>query len=556
MKGLSIKQKILALSMLPLLLLALAGAWTGFDQARDLRDLGRDTLRQSLLDARRDQLANYMELALSAVEPAIARGEPERAKDLMRALRFDGDSGYFFVYDTHGVQVVSGDNPSREGNDYWSSSTPDGRALVQEYIEAAKRGGDYLEYGWTKPGQDAPSPKLAHVVPVPGTDWVLGTGFYIDDLDALVAALDEEFAGALRESLMRGGFSVVLLLGLVVGLVMLLVRSIHAPLGQAVSTMEDIARGEGDLTRRLDESSGHELGALATSFNRFAEQVRHLVRQTRESSDTLGRASEELEAFMAGIGQGIDTQHRESDQLATATEEMSGAAQQIAGSASSAAQAARDAEHRVDEARSLVGGATAEIRGLEGQVAEGVATIRQLGSESENIGGVLDVIRGVAEQINLLALNAAIEAARAGEQGRGFAVVADEVRTLAGRTQSSTAEIQGMIERLQGGAREAIAVIEQIRQGCARSVAEVARVGQALEAISEAAGIINGMNAQIADAAAEQTRVCESINHNVHQIVTIAQHTAESSHTANGITQRLAEMAGGLQRLVGRYRAD
>ena len=202
------------------------------------------------------------------------------------------------------------------------------------------------------------------------------------------------------------------------------------------------------------------------------------------------------------------------------------------------------------------GGATAEIRGLEGQVAEGVATIRQLGSESENIGGVLDVIRGVAEQINLLALNAAIEAARAGEQGRGFAVVADEVRTLAGRTQSSTAEIQGMIERLQGGAREAIAVIEQIRQGCARSVAEVARVGQALEAISEAAGIINGMNAQIADAAAEQTRVCESINHNVHQIVTIAQHTAESSHTANGITQRLAEMAGGLQRLVGRYRAD
>lgn len=167
MKGLSIKQKILALAMLPLLLLALAGVWTGFDQARDLRDLGRDTLRQSLLDARRDQLANYMELALSAVEPALARGEPERAKDLLRALRFDGDSGYFFVYDTHGVQVVSGDNPSREGNDYWSSSTPDGRALVQEYIEAAKRGGDYLEYGWTKPGQDAPSPSSPTSSPCP-----------------------------------------------------------------------------------------------------------------------------------------------------------------------------------------------------------------------------------------------------------------------------------------------------------------------------------------------------------------------------------------------------
>ncbi|WP_371877154.1 methyl-accepting chemotaxis protein [Pseudomonas solani] len=320
--------------------------------------------------------------------------------------------------------------------------------------------------------------------------------------------------------------------------------------------MENIARGEGDLTRRLDPSAGHELGTLARAFNHFAEQIGQLVRQTRSSAATLGAASEELGAFMEQTGQGIASQHVESDQLATAMEQMSAAALQVASSAAGAAQAAQAAEDQVQGAQGLVRSAAEVIDGLEGQVESGVEIIRRLGSESEGIGGVLDVIHGVAEQTNLLALNAAIEAARAGDQGRGFAVVADEVRTLAGRTQSSTAEIQEMIGRLQAGAREAIAAIGQIRGGSARAVVEVGRVGQALEAVVEATTTINGMNAQIAAAAEEQTQVCESINANVHQIAAIAEQTAAGSRTASDITQRLGDMAGGLQRLVGRYRAD
>lgn len=559
MNRLSIRQKILLLALVPVLALATISAWLFVSQARELRDMSRDDLRESLLAAKREQLANYMELALSAVAPLANGGSAagrERIKEALRSLRFDGGNGYFFAYDSQGVQVMSADNPAREGTGYWDSTSPEGRHLVREYVEAGAAGGGYVEYGWARPGEEEPSPKLAYVVPMPDSDWVLGTGFYIDDLETQLAELEREFAGAVRLSLIRSAACAAILLVLIATLATLLARSIHRPLDQAVRTMENIARGEGDLTRRLDPSTGHELGTLARAFNHFAEQVGQLVRQTRSSAATLGAASEELGAFMEQTGQGIASQHVESDQLATAMEQMSAAALQVASSAAGAAQAAQAAEDQVQGAQGLVRSAAEVIDGLEGQVESGVEIIRRLGSESEGIGSVLDVIHGVAEQTNLLALNAAIEAARAGDQGRGFAVVADEVRTLAGRTQSSTAEIQEMIGRLQAGAREAISAIGQIRSGSARAVVEVGRVGQALEAVVEATTTINGMNAQIAAAAEEQTQVCESINANVHQIAAIAEQTAAGSRTASDITQRLGDMAGGLQQLVGRYRAD
>ena len=286
-----------------------------------------------------------------------------------------------------------------------------------------------MEYGWARPGEEEPSPKLA-VVPMPDSDWVLGTGFYIDDLETQLAGLEREFAAAVRLSLIRSAASAAVLLALIAALATLLARSIHQPLDQAVRTMENIARGEGDLTRRLDPSAGHELGTLARAFNHFAEQVGQLVRQTRSSAATLGAASE-LGAFMEQTGQGIASQHVESDQLATAMEQMSAAAcgRQQCGRRGAGGPGRRGPG---PGAQGLVRSAAEVIDGLEGQVESGVEIIRRLGSESEGIGGVLDVIHGVAEQTNLLALNAAIEAARAGDQGRGFAVVADEVRTLAG----------------------------------------------------------------------------------------------------------------------------
>ncbi|WP_417604885.1 methyl-accepting chemotaxis protein [Oceanimonas baumannii] len=556
MRQLSIRQKILLLALFPLLLLAAVSTWVNVSQSVRLKELSGQSLHDSLFDARKQQLANYMELAITGIQPLLARGDTDAAKAQLRRLRFDDGSGYFFVYNHDGVQVVSADNPAREGNNYFGSTSPDGRYLVQEYIELGRNGGGYVEYSWPKLDATKGSPKLAHIMPVPGTDWLLGTGFYIDDLLATVNKLESELSASVHRGLVNSALSATLLLALIAAAGLVIARGIHAPIRQAVHTMENIARGEGDLTRRLDDGQQNELGVLARSFNQFAGQISDLVQNTRHSANTLQQASNDLQRFMQETEQGISRQHHESDQLATAMNQMSATAQEVAGSAASAAQAAEQAENLVNSAQQQLQETIAVIDGLEHQVAAGVDIIQRLGQESDQIGTVLDVIRGVAEQTNLLALNAAIEAARAGEQGRGFAVVADEVRTLAGRTQTSTEEIHTMITRLQQGAKEAVQAIETIRDGSSHTVAEARRIDEALLDIGTAVNTINLMNAQIASAAEEQTQVSENINTNVHEIVAIAEQTNAGSTAASKTSRQLGELASHLQQLVSRYRTS
>ncbi|MFP2768681.1 methyl-accepting chemotaxis protein [Oceanisphaera sp. KMM 10153] len=556
MNRLSIKQKILLLALLPLLLLATVSTWINVNQSMRLKDLSGDSLYRSLLDARKQQLASYMELAITGIGPLLQQGKLDAAKAQLRRLRFDDGTGYFFVYNGEGVQVVSADNPAREGNNYLSATSPDGRHLVQEYVALGRQGGGYVEYDWPKPDTKQGAPKLANITPIPGTDWLLGAGFYVDDLQATVAGLEQELSDSVRRGLINSALSAALLLALIAAAGLVMVRSIHTPIRQAVSTMEDIAQGEGDLTRRLNTGHGHELGVLARSFNHFAGQISELVQSTRQSADTLQQASAELQRFMDETETGISQQHHESDQLATAMNQMSATAQEVAASAARAAEAAQQAENQVTDAQQLLQGTIEVIDGLENQVVGGVEIIQRLGKESEQIGSVLDVIRGIADQTNLLALNAAIEAARAGEQGRGFAVVADEVRTLAGRTQSSTEEIHKMITQLQQGAKEAVLAIESIRERSSHTVTEARRIDNALLDIGTAVNTINCMNEQIASAAEEQTQVSESINANVHQIVAIAEQTNAGSQAASQTSRQVGEMANSLQQLVGRYRTS
>lgn len=552
----SIKQKILLLALLPLLLLAAVSTWINVQQSLRLNQLSGDSLYRSLYDSRKQQLANYAELAMSGIAPLLKRQDVEGAKAQLRNLRFDGGTGYFFVYDAQGVQVMSADNPARENNNYLDSTSPDGRHLVKEYVELAKRGGGYIEYHWPKPDTQVNAPKLANILPISGTDWLLGVGFYIDDLQATLGTLEQELSAAVRQGLINSGLSATALFLLIAGLALVLVRSIHAPLRQAVSTMQGIAQGDGDLTQRLNSRQGHELGALASAFNMFANQINTLVNNTRQSADALQTASDQLQHFMADTKADISQQHHESDQLATAMNQMSATAQEVASSAAQAAQAAHTAQEQVANAQLLLTNTVAVIDGLETQIVHGVDIIQLLGQESQQIGSVLEVIRGIAEQTNLLALNAAIEAARAGEQGRGFAVVADEVRTLAGRTQASTTEIQTMISRLQSGAQQAVQAIEQIRDSSSKTVHETRRIEVALQDVDGAVNTINAMNEQIASAAEQQTQVSESINVNVHQIVSIAQQTDAGSEAANQVSEQVGELAAQLQQLVSRYRTE
>jgi methyl-accepting chemotaxis protein len=250
----------------------------------------------------------------------------------------------------------------------------------------------------------------------------------------------------------------------------------------------------------------------------------------------------------------VRQQQNEIDQVATAMNEMTATVQEVARNAEQAAQAAQQADHSAQNGASVAGSARREITGLVDEVETSAGVIQELQSESENIGMVLDVIRGIAEQTNLLALNAAIEAARAGEQGRGFAVVADEVRTLASRTQKSTEEIHHMIERLQSGASNAVKVMTQARGKGQGGVGEMGRVTDTLGEIARAVASINDMNTQIASAAEEQSAVAEEINRNVSNISQGSAQSAQGTEQTAFASMELARLAADLQTLVARFK--
>jgi methyl-accepting chemotaxis protein len=348
----------------------------------------------------------------------------------------------------------------------------------------------------------------------------------------------------------------LLIIGLVFGFVIAwaIKHAVVAPLHQALDAMAEIVGGDGDLTRRLDDSNRDEIGKLAHGFNMFASVVHHIIKEIMGYTDKLNRSADRLSVITDETSQGADRQQRQTDEVVTAVNEMAATGLEVAKNTGAAAEAAQNADAAASDGRQVVNKTIEVIDNLAREVQQAGEVINRLEQDSEAIGGVLDVIRGIAEQTNLLALNAAIEAARAGEQGRGFAVVADEVRTLASRTQESTAEIQAMIERLQVGAREAVGVMEQGKVSAEESVGQAAKAGSALEAISQAVATINEMNIQIASAAEEQNAVAEEINRSVMGISEITDQTAAGAQQTASASNELNVLAEELTGLVRQFK--
>ena len=349
---------------------------------------------------------------------------------------------------------------------------------------------------------------------------------------------------------------VLLIVGVVVGAAgaFFISRAIVAPLAETKAAMEDIASGNGDLTKRISVSGNDEIAQLANAFNHFASKVQNIVSEVMGITERVASASERMTVVTDETRKGADRQQQETDEVAIAVNEMAAAGQEVARNAGAAAEAAHNADVAADNGRQVVGHTIEAIDSLAREVTEAGVVIDRVEKDSESIGGVLDVIKGIAEQTNLLALNAAIEAARAGEQGRGFAVVADEVRTLASRTQQSTAEIQTMIERLQSGTRDAVSVMDQSRQMAEATVGQAAKAGTSLEDINSAVTTIKDLNSQIACSAEEQSTVAEEINQKVVRISDITDQTAAGAQQTSSASNELNQLAETLKVLVGQFK--
>ncbi len=346
----------------------------------------------------------------------------------------------------------------------------------------------------------------------------------------------------------------LLIAGIGLLVIWLVGHGIARPLKQMVAMLNDIAQGEGDLTRRLTSDRADELGAIAAGFNTFLIKLQGMITQVVSSVQKVSDSSEHTADIAIRTNQGVHKQMIEIDQVATAVHEMTATAQDVARNATQAAQAATHADQAASQGMQIVRDTSTSIGALALEIGKAVGVVQALAKDSENINAILIAIRGIAEQTNLLALNAAIEAARAGEQGRGFAVVADEVRNLAQKTQKATEEIQTMIQQLQQGTRDVVRVMEDSQQRTDESVHHAAKAAQALETITQAVSVINDMNTQIASAAEEQSAVAEDINRNVINIGQVANEVAGGADESSAASAGLTQLAEQQRRLINQFK--
>jgi methyl-accepting chemotaxis protein len=370
------------------------------------------------------------------------------------------------------------------------------------------------------------------------------------DLQKLQADLDAQ-----RKSDTFGMAMVGLLIaGLGLLVIWLVGHGIARPLKQMVAMLNDIAQGEGDLTRRLSSDRSDELGSIAKGFNTFLVKLQAMITQVVTSVQSVSDSSEHTADIAIRTNIGIQKQMAEIDQVATAVQEMTATAQDVARNATQAAQAASHADQAASQGMQIVRDTSNSIGVLALEIGKAVDVVQTLAKDSENINAILTAIRGIAEQTNLLALNAAIEAARAGEQGRGFAVVADEVRNLAQKTQKATEEIQSMIQQLQQGTRDVVRVMEDSQNRTDESVQHAAKAAQALETITHAVSVINDMNTQIASAAEEQSAVADDINRNVINIGQVANEVAGGADESSSASADLTKLAEQQRRLINQFK--
>jgi methyl-accepting chemotaxis protein len=540
--NLTIRTKLLILSGVGAIGVAVVFALALVEERRILME-DRQAKTRHLVETAHTLIGHYDALAKSGKLPeAEAR---KSAAEAVRAMRYDSKE-YFWVHDLNHVVVMHPTKPEMEGTNKADLKDPNGVYLYQEMNKLVKREGQgFVAYHWPKAGTTEAIPKLSFVKLYEPWGWVVGSGIYIDDIDAIFA-----------QSVKRLG--IVMAIGaLLAGLVTLwILRGVSRPLNALRTfgtTMQDIAR-DGDLSRRIPVSGADEIADVMKSFNGLMDSFQRSLGNVQATLSDVTATSERMLGRMATIK---DASARQSDGAAAAASSV----EQLTANITRVSENTREAESVLAEAGELaatgetsIQAVTAGMQTIADQVNESAGIIETLGQRSQEITGIVSVIKDIADQTNLLALNAAIEAARAGEQGRGFAVVADEVRKLAERSATATTEISGVIGAIQRDTDRAVEAMRSGSSNAQQGVAQVQSAAASMGKISSSTRRILGLTSDIGAAIREQTSAGREMANQAEEIAREARVNSESSAATHQEAEALARSARQLAGSIAQFR--
>jgi methyl-accepting chemotaxis protein len=480
---------------------------------------------------------------------------------------FDDSSGYFFTYDLTGIRINVPINKSKNGQNCNDLKDPNGCLFVQEFISVSKNGGGFVQYFFEKEGKGV-QPKLSYVKIIPGTDILIGTGVYIDNIEAEKAVLASNINKAnftyliYRIILFLIVFSIIIFLSLLIG------RTISNPIIKTTDMLKDIAMGHGDLTARLQVNSEDEVGDMARYFNLFMEKIHVIIKDVSASTSNLSRTSEELSMTSNQMASSSEEMSSQSNSLAAASEQMSTnlnnislRTEEMADSANSVAAAIEEMSVSLSDVAKNCARASQVVTDADGKAKTTVSIMEKLNGSSTSIGKILDAIKEIADQTNLLALNATIEAARAGEAGRGFAVVANEVKELAKQTTQATGEISRQIQDMQLNTRNTVTAMNEI----SRVITSINSITQNIAgAVEEQSATINGIAANVSEASQASSEIAGNvqqasissveISSNIHNMSNAAQDTSSGAAETKVCSEKLIEMSVTLKGLVEKFK--
>ncbi|EAT15492.1 cache domain-containing protein [Desulfuromonas acetoxidans] len=569
MKNLSISFKIWILVTAVTLFSFVVGIF-GYNALNNVGSLAVEQTGAVMMEGHRDKLKALTDgMAITLGEAIQSLDSKEEQIEHLRTLNtpvafYPDKSGYFMIYTTQGLLVSLPPKRALEGKDLIDLKDENGVYIIRDLVKAAKSGGDFSEYVWPKPGSEVSQPKLSYATLIPGTDFLVGTGIYVDDVDARKAELYAEINHTTSQALWWGlGTVVVCFVVIILPLVFVLLRQIVRPLVALKGVANQIA--DGDMAVDIDHSSGDEVGELAKSLKLMAANLKqhadlaaeiaegnfavdvHLASERDQFGTSMKAMVHQLTDLIAQIRAGGDQISSASSQVADSSQTLSQGATETAASleeiSSSINEMASQTRHSADSANtaSQLSSEASKAAASGGEKMRAmVAAMNEINDAGQNINKIIKTIDEIAFQTNLLALNAAVEAARAGQHGKGFAVVAEEVRNLAARSAkaaSETAElIEGSVAKTENGtemAQQTSAALEEIVEGITK---------------------VTDLVAEIAAASNEQAQGISQINQGLGQIDEGVQQNTATAEESAAAAEQLSAQAAHLKQLLSRFK--